>query len=321
MGHHLVNLILKTTDWNINILDSLSYASRGMDRLTYIGALETGRVKVFPVDLARPLYKDVRKDLGEIDYIVHMAAEVHVDKSIVDPEKFIFSNVMGTFQMLQLARECCPKQFLYFSTDEVFGPSVAGVLHPEWYRYNSSNPYSATKAAGEELTLAWSNTYKVPAAITHCTNIYGERQNPEAFIPSTISKVLRGEKVIVHTNQFGQSGKRFYINAQDVASAVKFIIDGGYTKDKFNITSQNEVSNLEIAHLVSAILGKTPDYDLVNNARPGCDFSYGLDGEKMRVLGWAPQLGFDEGLKKTVLWYKRNSAWLKKRSAAVFGGK
>ena len=285
-----------------------------------IDAFESGRVQVFPVNLSRAIHNDVQKELGEVDYIVHMAAEVHVDKSIADPEKFIHSNVMGTFQMLQLAREVKPKRFLYFSTDEVFGPALGATPHVDWDRYNSSNPYAATKAAGEELTLAWANTYSVPAVITHCTNVFGERQNPEAFIPATIKKILNGETVRIHTNAKKESGSRFYIHAQDVARAVLFLLRTDVAlRDKFNITGQEEISNLSLADQIARVLHKPLDCVLVDADRPGCDFKYGLDGRKLRNLGWSPSTDYFTYLRNTVLWYQEHPEWLTRRSSAVFG--
>lgn len=318
IGHHLVDAILQTTNWNISILDALSYASRGLDRLNDIRAFDGGRVQVFPANLAHPIHSDIKYELRDVNYIVHMGAEVHVDKSIADPEKFISSNVMGTFQMLQLAREVNPEHFLYFSTDEVFGPASSGTLHTDWSRYNSTNPYSATKAAGEELTLAWANTYGVPVTITHCTNVFGERQNPEAFIPATIGKILRGEQIKIHTNAAGQSGARYYIYAEDVANAVLFLLKEKANRDKFNISGTLEVSNLEVARLIALALERPLDYVSVHNDRPGCDFRYGLSDSTLRNMGWKPTHGFPHDMLKTVNWYKENPRWLTKRTAAVF---
>lgn len=321
IGHHLVDLILKSTDWKVSILDGLTYASRGLDRLEDIRAFEHNRVCVFPVNLAHPVHADIISDLGTVDYAIHMAAEVHVDKSIKNPEKFVQSNIMGTFHTLQLARELQVKHFLYFSTDEIFGPAIDGKPHQDWDRYNSSNPYSATKAAGEEMTLAWANTYGLPITITHCTNVFGERQNPEAFIPSTITKILRGDKVSIHTRADGKSGSRFYIHAAEVASAVLFIINHSAARDKFNITGTEEISNLDLAYLIGDVLNKPVKIEMTHTARPGCDFRYGIDGSKLRGLGWEPKLDFENNLDRVVQWYAKSPQWLEKRTTAVFGGR
>lgn len=321
IGHYLVDAVLKNTDWNVSIFDSLTYASRGLSRLHDIRAFDGQRTRVFPIDLGHPIPSDVKKELGPVDYIVHLAAEVHVDHSIKDPGKFIHSNILGTFQMLQFARECQPKYFIYASTDEVFGPAFDGISHREWTGYNSSNPYSATKAAGEELAIAWANTYKVPVLVTHTTNVFGKRQNPEAFIPNTIAKILRGDKVLINADDKGQSGARFYVHGDDVASAILFLLTNNATvRDKFNISGQQEVSNLELAHRISLILAKPLIYEMTNTVRPGCDFRYSLDGAKMDAMGWRPTCGLRESLERIVRWYVDNPTWLVRHSTTVLGG-
>src|SRR5271166_3405672 len=312
IGHYLVDAVLKTTDWDISVIDALTYASRGLSRLQDIGAFDNDRVRVFPIDLAQPMSEDTKKELGEIDYIVHLAAEVCVDKSIKDPEKFIYSNILGTFQLLQFARECRPKRFIYASTDEVFGPAVDGVSHREWTGYNSSNPYSATKASCEELAMAWANTYALPIVVTHTTNVFGKRQNPEAFIPNTIGKILQGKKVFINAdNTKTLSGARFYVHGDDVASAILFLLTRDIAqRDKFNISGEQEISNLELARRIAAALGKPLDYEMTNTIRPGCDFRYSLDGSKMSEMGWRPVRSLRESLEQIVYWYSENPKWL-----------
>ena len=176
IGHHIVEHILKNTDWDIVILDKLSYASSGFDRLRDIKVFDDKRVSVLTKDFSHPLEEGFIREIGNIDYILHLGAETHVDKSIENPEPFVVSNVLGTMRMLDFARtQKNLKKFLYFSTDEVFGPAPEGVFYKEWDRYNSSNPYAAAKAGGEELALAYANTYKVPVIITHTMNVFGER--------------------------------------------------------------------------------------------------------------------------------------------------
>lgn len=318
IGHYLVDAVLKTTDWDVSIFDALTYASRGLSRLRYIRAFDEQRVRVFPLDLGDPIASDVKKELGPVDYIVHLAAEVHVDHSIKDPERFVHSNILGTFHMLQLARECQPKYFVYASTDEVFGPAFDGVSHREWTGYNSSNPYSATKAAGEELSIAWANTYKVPVLVTHTTNVFGERQNPEAFIPNTIAKILDGDTVLINTDDTGRSGARFYVHGDDVASAILFLLTSNATvRDKFNISGKQEVSNLELAQRIADTLAKDLIYKTTNTVRPGCDFRYSLDDTKMSAMGWRPTIGLRENLAHIVNWYVDNSKWLVQHSTTV----
>lgn len=316
IGHHLCEHILKNSNWDIVVIDRLNYASSGFDRLRDVKVYDNKRVKVFTHDITLPIVDGLKKEIGEVDYIVHMAAETHVDNSITNPEPFVMSNVIGTMRMLEYAKKLKNlKQFIYFSTDEVFGPAPGNTLYKEWDRYNSGNPYSASKAAGEELVLAWANTYKVPAIITHCMNVIGERQDVEKFVPKCIKACLTGEKVYIHSNKSKtKAGTRFYIHARNVADAVWFLIQRGYQgTDKFNIVGQQEIDNLTLAKKISKIVGKKINYEMVDfhSSRPGHDLRYGLNGDKMKTLGWVPPKSLEESLEKTIRWTLDNPRWLK----------
>jgi len=316
IGHHFVEHLLKNTDWEIVILDSLSYASNGLDRLHDIKAFDESRVKMLTIDLTRKLAWGVQKEIGQLDYIVHMAAETHVDNSIADPEQFVQANVFGTFHMLQFARsQGNLRKFVYFSTDEVFGPAPEGVSFKEWDRYNSGNPYSATKAGGEELCLAWGNTYKVPVVITHTMNAFGERQHPEKFIPLVLRKVLAGEVIQIHANANKTvPGSRFYVHCRNIAAAVLFLLEKGNIQEKYNVVGEKEVSNLEVAQIIARVVGRELNYQMVDfhSKRPGHDLRYALDGAKMKEMGFSVPASFEASLEKTVRWMLEpdNLKWL-----------
>lgn len=313
IGHHFVEHIIKNTDWDILVLDKLNYASCGYDRLRDIKVFDDKRVKIFATDFTQEIKDGLLSELGDVDYIVHMGAETHVDNSISNPEPFVINNVLGTMRILELARRLPISRMIYFSTDEVFGAAPEGVAYKEWDRYNSSNPYAATKAGGEELCLAYANTYKVPVFITHTMNVFGERQHPEKFIPSTIRKVLNGEKVIIHSNQDRtKAGSRFYIHARNVASAVLFLLEKGAVRDKYNIVGEREIYNLELALIIAHIVGKTLNYEMVDfhSSRPGHDLRYALDGTKMKDLGWQIPMQVEVSLDRTINWYLAHRSWL-----------
>lgn len=314
IGHHIVEHFLKGTDWDIVVLDKLSYASNGFDRLRDIQAFDAKRVLVLATDFTRPVEKGIAKEIGEVDYILHLGAETHVDKSIEDPEPFVMSNVVGTMRMLDFARtQPHLKKFLYFSTDEVFGPAPEGVFYGEWDRYNSTNPYSASKAGGEELALAYANTYKLPVVVTHTMNVFGERQHPEKFIPMTVRKVLSGDTVLIHTDSSKtKAGSRFWIHARNIASAINFLLDKTEIREKYNVVGEREVDNLEMAQLIARILGKPLRYELTDfhSSRPGHDLRYALDGSKMKQLGWEVPMSFEESLQRTIQWSLAHKNWL-----------
>jgi dTDP-glucose 4,6-dehydratase len=315
IASHFVEHLLRNTNWEIVILDKLTYASNGFNRLREVGAYENPRVRLYPVDLVRRIGSELEREIGSISYIVHMAAETHVDNSIKDPRSFVEANVLATTEILEYARRIPTlEKLLYFSTDEVFGPAPSGIRYKEWDRYNSTNPYSATKAAGEELCLAWANTYKTPTMITHTMNAFGERQHPEKFIPKVVKAVLKGENVTVHGSPEGVSGSRFYIHCRNIAAATLFLLEHGEVRDKYNIVGEQEVSNLELAQAIADILGKPLYHEIVDfhTSRPGHDLRYALDGTKLHEMGWEIPKKFGESLEKTINWMIRpeNESWL-----------
>ncbi len=314
VGHHLVEHILKQTDWHIVVMDKLNYASLGLDRLRDIQVFDDRRVSTLAADFNQPLSPGVKQEIGEVDYIFHLGAETHVDRSIDDPTPFVMANVVGTMEMLNFARtQKNLKKFFYFSTDEVFGPAPNGVAYKEWDRYNSGNPYAAAKAGGEELCLAYGNTYRLPVVITHCMNIFGERQHFEKFIPLVIRKVLAGETVIIHSDSTKKiPGSRYWIHARNVAAAILFLVDKGQTQDKYNVVGEKEVNNLEMAKFIAKVLKKELKYELMDfhSSRPGHDLRYALDGEKMAKMGWTLPLSFEQSLEKSINWFLNSPKWL-----------
>ena len=315
IGHHFVEHIYKNTDWEIIIFDKLTYASMGFSRLRDTDTLDSKRVKVFCYDLVNPISEGLKKEIGnDIDYIVHMAAETHVDNSIKEPELFINNNINSTVKLLEYAKTLKNlKIFFYFSTDEVFGPALGDTLYKEDDRHRPTNPYSASKSAAEQICVAYENTYKIPLMVVNVMNAFGERQHVEKFIPLCIKRILNNEKIYIHSYPNKEkSGTRFYIHARNIASAVLFLIKNGKIGDKYNITGEKEVSNLEMAQSIAKIIGKELNYEMVDfhSERPGHDLRYGLDGSKLINLGWKLPLNFEESLTKTVKWTLENQKWL-----------
>lgn len=249
--------------------------------------------------------------LSNIDIILNIASESHVDRSITDPVPFIKNNINLTLNMLELAREIKPKLFLQFSTDESFGVAPEGTNHHEWSPHIPSNPYSASKAAQEDIAISYWRTYGVPVVITNTMNIFSDIQDWEKFIPLCVKKILLNEEITIHAYPGAtKAGSRFYLHADSVAEAVKFIMDkpvGLYPDvdrpDRYNIVGDKEVDNLTLAKIIGEILGKEIKYQLTDahSERPGHDVRYGLDGTKLAGAGWKPTANFEEKLKETVL--------------------
>ena len=315
IGHHFVEHIYKNTDWDIIIIDRLSYASNGFERLRDTETLNDNRIKVFTCDLILPLSEGIIKEIGEVDYIVHMAAETHVDNSIKTPALFLDNNIKSTFNLLEYARNHLPnlKTFFYFSTDEVFGPAFGDTLYKEWDRHKPTNPYSASKSAAEQICIASENTSKTPLMIVNVMNAFGERQHVEKFIPLCMKKLLNNEKIYIHSYPDKKTaGTRFYIHGRNIAAAVLFLIKNGEIGEKYNISGEKEVSNLEMAQYIAKFMNKELDYEMVDfhSDRPGHDLRYGLDGSKLFDMGFKLPLNFEESLRKTVEWTLDNQKWL-----------
>ena len=310
IGSHFVEHVLKNTNWNIVIIDKLTYASLGFDRLREISALDNPRVKVITWDLCVEISESLMKEIGNVNYIVHMAAETHVDNSISTPVSFIKNNVMSTVQLLEYARKLENLEiFFYFSTDEVYGPALGDKMFSEDERHNPTNPYSASKSSAEMICMSYHNTYKVPVMRINVMNAFGEMQHPEKFIPKVINKILNDEVVEIHSYPGGKtSGTRFYIHARNIAAGVLFLIKNGKIGHSYNLTGEREISNLEMAQMISIIMDKELIYEMVDfhSDRPGHDLRYGLSDEKMKKMGWKLPVNFEESLEKTVKWEINN---------------
>lgn len=306
IGSHFAEHVLKNTDWNITIIDKLSYASYGLDRHRKMNLTENERITLFTWDLEKEIPKYLAKEMGKINYIVHMAAETHVDNSISSPVSFIHNNIMSTVNMLEYARGLKDLEiFFYFSTDEVYGPALGDTMYTEDSRHNPTNPYSASKSAAEGICMAYHNTYKTPVMRVNVMNAFGEMQHTEKFIPKVIQKVLKGETVHIHSYpDKKRSGTRFYIHARNIAAAVLFLIKNGKLGESYNITGEKEVSNLEMAQIIAKVIGKDLKYEMVDfhSSRPGHDLRYGLDGTKMQKMNWKLPVSFDKSLEKTIRW-------------------
>ena len=331
IGHHLIDLFLKKTDWNIIALDRLDY-SGNLNRLHSVvsqyDAETRKRVKIVWHDLKAEITQLNSNFIGDVNIILHLAASSHVDRSITHPMEFVMDNTVGTVNVLNFARtQKNLERMIYFSTDEIFGIAPNNISYKERDRYNSTNPYSASKAAAEEFCVAYENTYKLPIFITHTMNVFGERQHPEKFIPMCIRKIRDAETVTIHSDSSKTiPGSRFYIHAKDVAEAMHFLLHldeeqmkivntpdyGGAKCPKFNVVGKEEINNLQLATYIADAQDVKLNYKMVDfhTSRPGHDLRYALDGDFMRQLGWEPRFSLQERLKEVVDWSLANKEWI-----------
>ena len=317
IGHHIVEHILKKTNWEIVLLDRLDI-SGNLNRVFDVIKANIGeyreRIDWVYHDFRAPISMSVARLIGDVQLVLHVGASTHVDRSIVDPVSFVHDNVVGTANILEFVRQYQRHTtVIYFSTDEVFGPAADGIAFKEWDRYKSGNPYAATKAGAEELCLAFANTFDLDIRITHCMNVFGERQHSEKFIPLIMNSLVFGKKVLIHANkEKTKAGSRFYIHARNVADAVLFVYANGEKGEKYNIVGSEEVDNLTLALKIAKIVGNPLTYELVDfhSSRPGHDLRYALDGGKMKSMGWEPPVDFEVSLEKTVKWTMDHLEWL-----------
>lgn len=320
IGSHTVQHFMENTDWELVCLDSFKHKGDSLR----VSEFDYGwdRFKTYAADLSAPISDRLAGQIGHIDYIVNLASESHVDRSIEDPVPFVQNNINLALYMLEYARGAKPKTFIQISTDEVYGPAPIGVNHPEWSPIVPSNPYSASKAAQEALATAYWRSYGVPVIITNTMNNYGERQDPEKFVPMLIQKINAGEEVIIHGNE-NYIGSRFYLHARNHADAILFLLQNtsptkfveweNMVPDRYNIVGEAEVDNLALASLVAELMGKELKYKLVDfhSTRPGHDPRYALDGGKIADLGWQAPVEFRESLIRTINWtLERADIWL-----------
>lgn len=293
------------------VLDKLTYAADKSFLDPVIGKITFVQGDIVHQELVVKLVEE-----HDVDTIVNFAAESHVDRSIDDPWPFLRTNVLGVQSLIDVCRHNQKVRFLHVSTDEVYGdiddedpPRHVG--HPLW----PSSPYAASKAAADLLTCAAMRTYGVRACITRCTNNYGPHQALEKFIPTVIRHALKGEKVPVYAK--GRN-KRDWLYVSDHTDALETILatDWAFGEERptdnqgsggslFNISAGNERENIEVAKMVLDILGKPHSLISFVPDRPGHDWRYSIDSSAIRELGWAPKVSFEEGLKRTVDWYKQ----------------
>ncbi|MDD4271982.1 MAG: dTDP-glucose 4,6-dehydratase [Patescibacteria group bacterium] len=286
-----------------------------LDALTYAGNLENLRDlennKNYKFVKGNICDKDLTNDLvKEADAIINFAAETHVDRSILDAENFIKTNVLGTYNLLEAAKNNGSKRFHHISTDEVFGHlGINDPIFNESTPYAPRSPYSASKAASDHLVRAYYHTYGLPATISNCSNNYGPYMFPEKVIPLFITNLMEGKKVPVYGDGMNV---RDWLYVEDHCEAIDIILKKGKIGETYCIGGNSEKPNIEITKKIIELMGKDESSIEYVKDRPGHDRRYAIDFSKIKnELGWEPKVFFEEGLKKTIEWYKNNQTWWK----------
>ncbi len=318
IGSNFLNMFVKKYPNHLFInIDHLSYAGnlQNLKELEGYKNLVFEKVDIRDYDSLDLLFEKYRPDT-----IVHFAAESHVDRSIQAPKTFLETNILGTFNLLELCKKYWKNSdknlFHHVSTDEVYGSLGVNGFFSEDTPYNPSSPYSASKAASDHLVKAYHNTYGIPIKITNCSNNYGPYQFPEKLIPLTITNILSNKPIPVYGDG---ANIRDWLYVQDHCEAIWNVMEKGRIGETYNIGGNNEKSNLEVVtalcHIVAELLDENPENYLklitLITDRPGHDFRYAIDSTKIQTeLAWKPKETFESGLKKTTLWYLEHKQWL-----------
>ncbi|TGM78914.1 dTDP-glucose 4,6-dehydratase [Leptospira levettii] len=316
IGSNFVHTLLESSeDVKVTVVDKLTYAGnlKNLERW-----LTDSRFQFIKLDITE---KEKVLNLAnqiEINEIAHFAAESHVDRSILGPEEFVKTNVLGTFYMLELGKKLFEmnslKVFLHVSTDEVFGTLGKDGAFTELTPYAPNSPYSASKAGSDHLVRSYFHTYHMPVITTNCSNNYGPYHFPEKLIPLMILNCLRGRSLPVYGT--GEN-IRDWLYVKDHCLAINLVMKKGKFGETYNIGTRNEKTNLEIVNLICDLMDKKnpkgkPHRDLIKfvKDRPGHDFRYAIDPKKIETeIGWKPIYKFEEAIEETIDWYLNNKIW------------
>ena len=309
IGSNFVRMALTDKFPNFNVDEAVV-----LDLLTYAGDEEN----LAPIATDKR-YKFVKGDIrdlelakklmGQTDYVVHFAAESHVDRSIEGGSEFVSTNVMGTQVLLDAARNSNLKRFLHVSTDEVYG-SISEGSWPEDHPLLPNSPYSASKAGSDLLVRAYNRTHKLDTVITRCSNNYGQYQFPEKVMPLFITNIIEGKKVPLYGNGLNV---RDWLHVDDHCRGIALALTKGKPGEVYNIGGGTELTNVELTHKILAAMGVGEEFIQPVEDRKGHDLRYSVDITKINSeLGYSPQVNFEQGLEKTINWYKNNEAWWRK---------
>jgi dTDP-glucose 4,6-dehydratase len=305
-GNFTRYMLEKYSNYEIYNLDALTYASdlTKFDKLANNPNYHFIRENIANREAIDALFKQ-----EQFDFVVHFAAESHVDRSIKDPDIFIHTNVLGTQVLLDKAKQYHVKRFIHISTDEVYGELEldSPALFTEDTPLQPNSPYSASKASSDLLARSYFQTYCLPIITTRCSNNYGPYQYPEKLIPQTIARILKNKRVPVYGT--GEN-VRDWLHVYDHCSAIDLILHKGKIGEVYNVGGNNEKTNIEVVSKIIELLGVSDDLIEFVDDRLGHDKRYAIDSTKLQQLGWQPYYSFDIGLKQTIDWYKKNEDFL-----------
>lgn len=320
IGVHLIVHIMKNTDWEVVVIDSFRHKGY-RERLTALCSDWDDRITSIQHDLVCNISPATKKSIGDINYIIHLAAMSDVFFSVENPQYVLKNNFDSTLTMLEYAKETDHEAFIYFSTDEIYGAVKKGEAHKEWDTYLPSNAYSASKAAGEMASIAYWRGGLVKLVLTNTMNNFSETQSSSKF-PAMVQNLLqRGETVTIHGNE-KEIGSRYYIHSRNVADQLLYILNnfppyehktGEIDRpDRYHLVGEKPLDNLELAKLIAKLMGKELKYEMVDFHRdnPAHDIHYGLEDNKIRPSGWKQPVSLEDSLANTIKWQTEHPEWL-----------
>ena len=327
IGSHVVRLFVKKyPDYQIYNLDALTYAGNlaNLEDIEQASNYHFVKGDITDFGFLQNLFNE-----HQFHSVIHLAAESHVDRSILDPLQFVKTNVIGTVNLLEMARKTWSQitnehRFYHVSTDEVYGSLGATGLFTESTPYDPHSPYSASKASSDHFVRAYADTYKLPVVLSNCSNNYGSHHFPEKLIPLAINNMLNMKPIPVYGK--GEN-VRDWLYVDDHARAIDVIFHNGELSETYNIGGFNEWKNIDLIHLLCQIMdrklnrppGETASLITFVADRAGHDLRYAIDASKLKnKLGWQPSLQFEEGLEKTVDWYLSNQDWVKAVTSGAY---
>jgi dTDP-glucose 4,6-dehydratase len=310
IGSNFIHSLLKSTNFEVINLDDLTYAGNKENLKDIENNERYSFIKGNLINL-----EDYSEDIKNVEYVVHFAAESHVDRSIKDPAPFITTNILGTQILLKICKELEVRKYVHISTDEVYGTINN---NKDTFRENDNlkpnSPYSASKASGDLLVRSYFKTFNLPAVVVRPSNNYGYYQFPEKLMPLAITNLIEDLPIPI----YGKGENiREWLFVEDCCEGILHILKNGVVGEIYNLGSGVEKRTIDIAEFILKEMGKNPE-EYINYVkdRPGHDYRYALDSSKIRSLGWRPKISFEEGMMKTIAWYKENVDWwkpLKKR--------
>lgn len=350
IGVHVIAHLMHNTDWEVVVLDSFRHKGY-KDRIREVCTDHPDwpeRIKILQHDLVCPISQELQQAIGPVNHILHLAALSDVFFSVENPVYVIKNNIESTLTMLEYAKNAEHESFVYFSTDEVYGPTQLEwrecedpncpddakplgqrdhkhqymAAHAEWDTHRPSNAYSASKAASEDICYPYWRSGEVKLIITNTMNNFGEMQAPSKYPAMLQQQLDRGEKVTVHGSS-DEIGSRFYIHSRNTADALLYILNNLPPKlhvqgeiddpDRYHIVGDERLDNLELAQRISNLMGVELDYELkdFHHDNPAHDIHYGLQDNKLRAAGWKQPMTFDASMQETIKWQKEHPEWLR----------